>query len=242
MKLSPSKLSTFLDCGKKYEYKYIDHMSDPSGQAAVNGTAVHEALEYLYQEKPEDRSLELALAHLDDVLEAWPKVTIAVPDPNRCRELVWNLFDLEVPAYVNARKTEMDMLLPWFDEHELRGIVDRVDVEDDGYVIVDYKTGKAPSGKYLDSKMLGVKFYAMMGEKAFGVPPVRVKLLYLGTPATIVVDVTEGMVRGVEAKAKAAVDAIERTVSFRTSPSADACRFCPAANGVCPDAWKKKKK
>ena len=236
MKLSPSKLNTFLSCGKLYEYKYIDMLSDPSGQAAVNGTAIHEALENLYAQPANWRTLAIALDCLTYVLHDWPKVTACFPEPDVCAERIWNLFDLEDPTTVNCRRTEMDLTLDWYDDVQLRGIIDRVDVEEDGsYTIVDYKSGKAPSDRYLPDKLRQMKFYAMMGLKAFGTPPKRVKLLFLGTPQEIVVDVSPSMLRGVEAKAKAAVEAIERG-EFVTNPG-DACRFCPAKD-ICPDVKK----
>jgi len=236
MNLSPSRLSTFLGCGLRYKFKYVDKLPDGSGQAAVNGTAVHEALEYTYAFPQALRTLATALTQLDAVLAEWPADTEYTPQRERCQELIWNLFDLEDPTAVNCRKTEMDLLVPWGD-HNLRGIIDRVDVEDDGYVIVDYKTGKAPSDQYLDEKLLGVRMYALMGLKAFGTLPVRVKLLFLGTPQTITVDVTPSMARGVELKAVAAVAAMERG-QFSPKPG-DACRFCSFAD-VCPSPKRKK--
>jgi len=233
LRLSPSKLSTFLSCGMKYKYKYIDFLPDPSGQAAVNGTAVHSALELLYQLQPEMRTLPRALTFLDHVLNTWPATEEFQPDPDKCQLLVWNLFDIEDPTTVNCRRTEMDLLLDWEKGHQLRGIIDRVDVEDDGYVIVDYKTGKAPSDKDVDEKTLGIKIYAMMGKKAFGTLPVRVKLLWLGTPQVMEIDVTERMVRSVEMKAAAAVEAMEAK-EFSTNPGF-ACTFCRYKE-LCPDA------
>lgn len=235
IKLSPSRLSTFLDCGLLYKFKYVDKLGDTSGQAAVNGTAIHEALEYLYQEEAGQRTLSRSLVFLARVIEDWPKVTAFVPEPETCQERVWNLFDLEDPTTVNAQRTEMDMLLPWYDDNELRGIIDRVDVEGNDYVIVDYKSGKAPGEKYMDAKLLGVKFYAMMGLKAFGKLPSQVRLLFLGTPQTVSVDVTPAMARGIENKAIAAVDAIERG-DFKAKLG-QGCTFCNFKD-QCP-TWQK---
>lgn len=229
MRLSPSKLSKYLTCPQAYEYKYVQELEEESGQAAINGTAIHSALEYFYKEA-EVRNLASALVAFDAVLETWTEPL--APEPDKCRELIWNLFDIEDPTEVNCLRTEMDLELPWGD-HSLKGIIDRVDLEADGYVIVDYKSGKAPSDDDLNEKALGIKFYAMMGEKAFGKPPVRVKLLYLGTPQAITFDVGPAMLRSVERKATNAVEAIERG-NFKAKPGLP-CRWC-SFKEICPSA------
>lgn len=236
MRLSPSKMSKFLTCPQAFDYKYVQGLEEESGQAAVNGSCVHEALELLYECEPWNRTLGKALESLDAAFKQWPEA-----DLERCQELVRNLFDLEDPTTVNCRRTEMDLELPW-GEHSLKGIIDRVDVEDDGYVIVDYKTGKAPNDEDLDEKALGVKFYAWLGQLAFGSLPVRVKLLYLGTPQAITFDVSKAMVRGIELKASAAVSAIEEG-GLVARPGLH-CRWC-SFKEICPSAKKpvdKKKK
>lgn len=232
MRLSPSKLSTYLSCPQHYDYKYVQELEEESGQAAINGSFVHLVLEHFYDApvRPKQRTLAAALSlsaqlHLIDETGA---------DLERCQELIWNLFDLEDPTTVKCLRTEMDLELPWGD-HSLKGIIDRVDIEDDGYVIVDYKSGKAPNDEDLAEKALGVKFYAMLGLKAFGSLPVRVVLLYLGTPQKITVDVTESIARGIEVKAQAAVTAIEKG-EFKPKPGL-ACRWC-SFKEICPSAKK----
>lgn len=241
MRISPSKLTTYLSCPKRYQFKYVLGFEEESGQAAINGSCVHEAFEALYEWPADMRTLQLALESLDAAYSNWPEA-----DLERCQELVWNLFDLEDPTVVNCKRTELDIELPWpeaGEDHSLKGIIDRIDIEPDGYVIVDYKSGKAPTKpEELDEKSLGIKFYSMLGLKAFGSLPVRVKLLYLGTPQVITWDVTPNLARAVEAKALAAVTEIENE-RFKAKPGL-ACRWCPFRE-ICPDAKKpvdKKKK
>ena len=49
----------------------------------------------------------------------------------------------------------------------LRGIIDRLDMNDDGSLtVVDYKTGRAPSDRYERSSLVGVQTYALLCESA----------------------------------------------------------------------------
>ena len=45
----------------------------------------------------------------------------------------------------------------------LRGIIDRLELDEDGgLVVTDYKTGRAPSGNYEQKSLAGVHFYAFL--------------------------------------------------------------------------------
>src|SRR6056297_3742992 len=46
VKLSASRINTFLQCKLKYKYNYIDHLPKVSSPAFKLGNAVHESLEF----------------------------------------------------------------------------------------------------------------------------------------------------------------------------------------------------
>ena len=122
----------------------------------------------------------------------------------------------------------------------LRGILDRLDLTPDGeLVVVDYKTGRAPSEAYEQSKLIGVHIYALLCQEVLGRRPVQVKLLHLKEPMAIVAEPSEQAVRGQRIKTQAVWSAIERACHDedfrpRTSPLCRYCRFqafCPAYGG-----------
>ena len=122
----------------------------------------------------------------------------------------------------------------------LRGILDRLDLTPEGdLVVVDYKTGRAPSDAYLQSKLTGVQTYALLCQEVLGRRPVQVRLLHLKEPTVITAEPTEQGLRGQRTKTLAVWTAIERACrdeDFRpkTGPLCRFCRFrdfCPAYGG-----------
>jgi putative RecB family exonuclease len=125
----------------------------------------------------------------------------------------------------------------------LRGIIDRLDLSAEGeLVVVDYKTGRAPSARYERSKLAGVHLYALLCEQALGRVPVEVRLLHLREPLSITAVPSPQTLRGQRMRTAAVWRAIERSCQrgdFAPRPSAlcDYCSYhawCPAFGGSPP--------
>src|SRR5204862_7740826 len=81
----------------------------------------------------------------------------------------------------------------------MRGIVDRIEVRDDGeWVLVDYKTGRPPSSERALGSFFGLKFYALVCWRAFGRMPCELRLIQLGEPEVITLHPSEQMLTGLE--------------------------------------------
>jgi putative RecB family exonuclease len=125
------------------------------------------------------------------------------------------------------------------DRLAVSGRVDRIDERDGELVVVDYKTGRAPSEAYEQSKLVGVHIYAMLCEELLGRRPVRVELLHLREPTVITAKPSDQAIRGHRQRTVAVWSAIERACrdeDFRpkTSPLCKHCHFqpfCPAFGG-----------
>ena len=122
----------------------------------------------------------------------------------------------------------------------LRGIIDRLEIDDDGeFVVTDYKTGSVPSEFAENARLSGVHIYAALCEQMLGKRPARVQLYYLSKPEAIIATPTEQSVAGVGRRADALWAAILRACErddFRphTGPLCDYCTFkpyCPAFGG-----------
>ncbi len=150
--------------------------------------------------------------------------------------LVDNYFRLEDPNEARAVGIELGVETV-VDGMRLRGIIDRLDVADDGrLIVVDYKTGRAPSERYERGSLGGVQTYALLCESLLGRAPAEVRLLYLRQPVAISSAASEQTIRGQRRRAVAVWTAIERACDaedFRphVGPLCDHCHFkasCPA--------------
>jgi len=247
--LSPSKVSSFKDCALAFRFSAIDHLPEPPSPWTAKGTLVHRALELLFGDAPADRTLERGLAHLE---QAKPEVInhpeyegLELSDDEWAEffadadQLVRNYFALEDPTTVNAIGIELRLGVD-LGSLNLRGIIDRLDLDDDGELTVtDYKTGRAPSVNYELSRLGGVQFYSYMCEQLLGKRPARVRLLHLKEPVAITSVPTDQSTAGLQRKVAALWAAVERACErddFRPRPSGlcDYCSFkayCPAWGG-----------
>src|SRR4051812_46506919 len=248
--LSPSKVSSFKDCALAFRFSTIDRLPEPPSPWAAKGTLVHRALELLFwEEEPGHRTLEAALAKLararDEILggEEFGALGLSPDDEAEfladAETLVGNYFQLEDPNQVRVLGTELYLEAP-LGTLNLRGIIDRLELDDDGELVVtDYKTGKAPWAAREQSRLGGVHFYAFLCERLLGRRPARVQLLHLREPLAISTVPSEQSVRGLEVRARAIWSAVElacQREDFRPRPSylCDYCAFkdyCPAWGG-----------
>jgi putative RecB family exonuclease len=247
--LSPSKVSSFTDCALAFRFSAIDRLPEPPSAPATKGTLVHAALERLYCLPSGQRTLPAALTALDEAFEAlrlepdFADLHLA-PDAETtflddAEQLVRRYFQIEDPNAIDPIGLEL-MLEVELDTLRLRGIIDRLELDEHGrFIVTDYKTGRVPSETQERSRLGGVHFYAFLLEQILGQRPAKVQLLYLSEPVMITTIPTEQSVRALERKVRAVWTAIERACehdNFKPKPSrlCDWCAFqalCPAFGG-----------
>lgn len=247
--LSPSKVSSFTDCALSFRFSAIDRLPEPPSVAATRGTLVHAALERLFLRPGPERTLEEARRCLVEATEALRDdeefTALALDEVAEARflaeadQLVERYFRLEDPAAVHPIGLELKLEVE-LGGVRLRGIIDRLELDADGELVVtDYKTGRAPGERQEQQRLSGVAFYSLLCERLFGRRPARVQLLYLADPVAIIATPSDQSTRGVERRLGAVWTAIERACEredFRPNPSrlCDWCGFkayCPSFGG-----------
>jgi putative RecB family exonuclease len=245
--LSPSAMGTFTSCPLAFRFSYLERLPESPTPPACKGTLVHLALQHLMWRPAPERTLEAALADLDRARaelaadaefaqleltdEEWAEFNA------EAEVFVRRYFEMEDPRTVRVLGVELRVAATTDDGVTIRGIIDRLELDDDGELVVtDYKTGNAPNEGWEQRSMAGVHVYSLLCERMFGRRPSRVQLLYLSGPEKIVTRATDQSLRGVELKSNAVMRAIRVACTrhdFRPRASA-LCAFC-SFREFCPE-------
>ena len=245
--LSPSKVSSFRDCALAFRFSAIDRIPEPPSPAAAKGTLVHKALELLFGLDAPERTPAAAEGLFPEAVElvlgSDEYAALELDDRDRflteAAGLVTKYFQLEDPTAINPVGLEQ-MLEAEVGGTRLRGIIDRLEEDADGNLVVtDYKTGRVPGERYENGKLGGVQFYAYLCEQVLGRRPARIQLLYLAEPVAIIATPSDQSINGLARRVAAIWTAVERACEredFRPKPGrlCDWCSFkawCPAFGG-----------
>ncbi len=180
MRTSYSALETYKNCPLKYKFQEVDKIRMPKGAAAVFGTIVHSALNYMFERNPLyptiDEVIDFYATHWKEKSES---IIWSSPDRKEQEEKMYfdeglailkNFYKKNQPWMFNVVELEGRFSLDLLDEktgttHTLAGIIDRLDKDPETgrYEIIDYKTGKRmPSeAELVDNLQLGVYHLAL---------------------------------------------------------------------------------
>ena len=242
--ISPSRMGVFLQCPLKFRIETMQKLPTGTGVAAVAGTTIHAALELLMEEVGPDRTPEQLAEYVEVALHAI-KLTedyqsLDDDEIKRfgfdafVRRVAPRAFDILPLPYMAVKGTELRLEVD-LDGWTLRGIIDLLEDVDDGLVVHDWKSGRAPSERFQAKALLGLDFYSVMASIEFDEIPKVVALQYLDSRQTISREPSERSVRATKSKILAVRDAIGRacdTGSFHPSTSR-LCDWC-AAKPYCP--------
>lgn len=247
--LSPSRVESFLSCPMAFRFASLEQLPEPPAPHTTKGSLVHRALELLFTEPNHRRDLTTARTAFDRaVLEfrSDPEFTGLRLTDEQVAEFVadaWTLveayFEMEDPRKVRDIGLEL-RLSAKVGDLELRGIIDRLELDDEGrLIVVDYKTGRAPGPKFEQDRMNGVHFYSFLCQEVLGQRPAEVRLMYLRGGRTISATPTAQSVRFLTTRTTAVWQAIGKACTTgefqpKQGPLCNMCAFrdwCPAFGG-----------
>ena len=137
---SPSSLKLFVECQKKYEYKYVLNMPEekpPSWEAIKLGSFLHKVIEHGVREGLANERSFLLFAREESLKPEWESL-----DVNDALLLLKVFFERNKSKYTKKSLSERHLYTE-LDNITFHGIADRIDFNKDGLEIIDYKTGYA---------------------------------------------------------------------------------------------------
>jgi putative RecB family exonuclease len=237
--LSPSRLSDFQACPRRYQHASIERIPQPATYATAKGRFVHYVFERLYQlpanERTIGRARDFVANAVEEILTDDVRQEISLDDAMMTRlheeteAIIVRFFEMEDPKAVQHEGVELRIGVD-VKGAPMYGILDRLDRDEDGSLtIVDYKTGGLPNRNYDSQTFANAELYAALCEAHLGERPTKIRLMYVAHGQSIERPVTEVVTN---ARAQAAAGAWSRITryydegDFPATPSTNACRFC----------------
>lgn len=253
--MSPSRVEAFVKCPLAFRFASIEKLPEPPSPHTTKGSLVHRTLELLFTRPPAERTIEAArLAHESarreyEVDREFTQLGLADADVEAFFADAWSLvegyFAMEDPATIHEVGLELKLeAAVQVDDAAsegaaltLRGIIDRLELDADGGLIVtDYKTGKAPGLRYEQNSLSGLNFYSLLCEEVFGRRPAAIRLMYLRSRETITATPSAQSVKFVRTRTTAVWNAVDKACKagdFRPKPG-PLCAGC-AFKPWCPE-------
>ena len=259
---TPTRLTTWLDCPRRYRLSYLERPTPPKGPPWAHnslGASVHTALADWYRLPSGERTPARAGELLD---AAWLTDGFRDEDQSvrwlaRSREMVQRYV-----ATVDAREDPVGIertVATRTDVLALSGRVDRLDLREIGgaeqLVVVDYKTGRHVLSSTDARSSLALALYALAAARVLRKPCVRVELHHLPSGEIAAHDHTPeslqrhlGRAESIAAEAAAADrahrdglddDDVDRVFPATVSSSCRWCDFsrhCPEGRSAFPAA------
>jgi len=238
--LSYYHIDDYLTCPLKYKYVNILRVPIMEHHTVIYGRAMHDAVSKYFQLKMSGKKMALA-----DLLSAFKESF----DPQgfldekhqqeRFRigqEALIKLFNDE-----ERRNSQPKFIEKGFsfilEGNKITGRFDRVDMREDGAVIIDFKTSQIKTQKDADKRTkesLQLVLYALAYKNIFGIMPRSVELYFLESGIIGSAEVGEDGFEGIKEKIAEVAEGI-RNQEFKASPAYMACTYC-AYNQICPFA------
>jgi len=236
--LSYYQIDDYLTCPLKYKYVNILRVPIMEHHTVIYGRAMHEAVsQYLL------RKLNGGKASVDELLDCFeanfdPQGFL---DANHQEERFRIGREALVRFYKDEEKRQS---IPKFIEekfsfvignNKITGRFDRIDMEKDGAVIMDFKTSTIKTQKDADKRVKENKqlaLYALAYQHAFGVLPIAVELYFLESGIIGRHELIEDGLDDVKEDILE-VSAGIRQQNYPAKPEYKACTYC-AYNQICP--------
>ncbi len=238
LNLSFYQIDDYLTCPLKYKYVHILRVPIMEHHTVIYGRAMHEAVTKYFRFKMAGKKMALA-----DLLKAFKEsfdpqgFLDAKHQEERFRigqEALIRFFKDEEKRDSKPLYIEKEFSFA-FENNKIRGRFDRVDTQEDGAVIIDFKTSELNKQKDADKRTkesMQLSLYALAYQNIFRELPKRVELHFLESGLIGTDKKDEGDLEKVKEQIKE-VSCGLRKRNFEATPGYMVCAYC-AYNQICP--------
>ena len=241
LRLSVSKVKTFLDCKRKFEFTYIQKLPRKTQDYLILGTMTHKVLEdfhaFLLAGETEPFNVLMLKAFKNGIEDHKHELTPEIKA--NCRDLVTKYLKLITEQKANGTMPNVISVERRFEvelpgQITMNGAVDRYDLDPDGVIqVVDYKSSK--SSKYLVKDPFQLMTYAYVALKD-DPKLTKVRGTYLMLKLNfekITFEFTKDEILKVEDKFMEYAEQIRAEKNYDPTPSF-LCSYCDHLN-LCPE-------
>jgi len=261
-KYSFSRIQTYKQCPLKYRFKYIDRIKDQDFTLTADlllGSAVHYALEKLYEEisnfksVEEEKLLEFFYSYWNSEVESLKasgeellvrEGSIEGDFQLRGEEYLKAYYENNTPFdKIKVVDTEANVSFALDEDVSFAGFIDRLDKDGDTFVINDYKTNKRLPTENKDSMKEQLTLYAIGVKEKYGkyLKKIKARLYFLHFDIEDTWEITDELLFEVTEKYRWLVKEIESKKAKFVAGEKDIfevnetplCRFCEYTS-ICP--------
>jgi RecB family exonuclease len=233
---TPTRLSTWLDCPRRYRFGYLDRPAPPKGPPWAHnslGASVHNALAGWWRLPVGQRTTAAGVTLLlrGWITEGYADQEQAARHRDRAREMVERYVARLDPADdpVGVERTVATKT----DVIALSGRIDRLDARDGELVVVDYKTGRRPLTVDDARSSLALALYALAAARSLHRPCTKVELHHLPSGQVLAWEHTEeGLTRQLRRAEAIATECSDADETARAGRANDEL-FAPRPSARC---------
>lgn len=233
--LSYSQIDTFLACPLKYKYRYLLKVPAEPHHALTFGATIHNTLHEFHRYEQQGKVLSAP-----ELLSIYKKQFIEIGYESE--EHKKQRFQSGIKALKNYHKVFTTIFgRPKILERNFRlniagtpfiGKIDRIDETNDGYEIIDYKTGGSKSQQVVD-KDKQLTIYGLAAKEAFAMEISKLSLYYIEENKKVTTARDKEQFEKEKKYLKQMKDQIKKS-KFRAKPGYPfPCKFCEYSR-ICP--------
>jgi len=155
MKLSVTKISTYLDCPRKFWYRYELHLKTPKSGGFYFGSAVHQGLENYYLGKDPIQGVTDALFGKKDSIGEEVKEGVNLVKLEKEARRIFEIYSDQAPHFdplLVEHFFEVQLIHPLTQDPLLATFRGKIDLVTKDYIIVDHKTSSGSSNSFWAKK------------------------------------------------------------------------------------------